>query len=119
MTNPHRRELNDMPRLPPIESRWTWGNIFAAVPATLALLGVIGMLSNQIMNAPAMQTQVRSNTESVLVMKHDIDDLKSARHDDAGIAATTRQEILGRLDRIENKLDQKADKSSQARGWVR
>jgi hypothetical protein len=108
-----------MSPLPRIENRWTWGNVISAVPAVLALLAVMYMMFSNASAVPTLRAQVSINTTSILHLGDAVQALQNARRDDAQTAKDTRAEILTRLDRIETKLDQKADKDAQAHGWTR
>jgi hypothetical protein len=102
---------DDMHISPP-ENRWTMGNILSSSIGLVTLLSVLGTSIANSNNVPNIQKQANDNTTAISSINATIKDMQQTRTDD-------RQEILSRLDRIEAKLDTKADKTDQARGWTR
>ncbi len=116
---PKKPQEGDDVHLPPIEKRWTYGNVIASVAAVLSLAASVGSWSNAAQSLPGIKQQTDKNTTDISSLRADVDNLKQERRDDIENARVMRLEIIGRLDRIESKLDQKADKDIQARGWTR
>lgn len=110
---------------PVIENRWTVGNVISSIAALLTLLGVIGGAVSRAANVEQSAGQVsalvqrQSDSASAIgALQKDVEMLKQRRGEDAGTVQSMRGEILTRLDRIETKLDQKADKQS-LREWTK
>lgn len=98
--------------LPQIENRWTVGNVVTMVAALLALVTTVGGAITQANTVPSLSLRVAQNAS-------DISRLVAERDDDQRAAQTMKQDIIDRLNRIESKLDTKADKDAEAKGWVR
>lgn len=110
---------------PVVENRWTVGNVISTAMATLTLLGVIGGAVSRATNVERSAAEVvtlsqkqSANESAIVQLRTDVDVLKQRRNEDASTVQGMRGEILTRLDRIENKLDQKADKQS-LREWTK
>jgi hypothetical protein len=110
---------------PVLENRWTLGNIISTAAAALTLIGVLWNAASRASNVEQSAGQVgvlvqrqTDNESAIAQLRTDVDVLKQRRNEDAGTVQSMRSEILSRLDRIENKLDQKADKQS-LREWTK
>ena len=99
-------------QLPHVTNTWTVGNVVASIAAALALITTVGGAISQASTIPSLSLRVAQNAS-------DIARLSAERDDDQRAALVMKQDIIDRLNRIENKLDQKADKAAQAKGWVR
>ncbi|NID14979.1 hypothetical protein [Luteibacter yeojuensis] len=110
---------------PVIENRWTMGNLVSSLAATATLLTVVGSMAWKIFTIDASAAQVSQamalstqNKTDIVQLRSDVDMLKQRRAEDAGAVQNMRTEIVGRLERIEGKLDQKADKQP-LREWTK
>ncbi|KAF1008982.1 MAG: hypothetical protein GAK28_00614 [Luteibacter sp.] len=110
---------------PVIDNQWTLGNIVSAATATITLLTVVGSMAWRVFSIDASAAQVSQalaqsgqNKTDIVQLRSDVDMLKQRRAEDAGAVQNMRTEIVGRLERIEGKLDQKADKQP-LREWTK
>lgn len=110
---------------PVVENRWTWGNVLSSTLAALTLISVIAGAVSRATNVERSAGEVgtlsqkqSANESAIAQLRTDVDVLKQRRTEDASTVQGMRAEILTRLDRIENKLDQKADKQA-LREWTK
>lgn len=110
---------------PVIENRWTVGNVISSAMATMTLVGVLWGFASRATTVEHSAGQVgelvqrqADNSSAIVDLRKDVEMLKQRRGEDANTVQGMRSEILSRLDRIENKLDQKADKQS-LREWTK
>lgn len=99
-------------RLPHIDNTWTVGNVVTMVAAVLALITTVGGTIAQANTVPSLALRVG-------VVESAVARLTAERDDDQRAAIVMKQDIIDRLNRIESKLDTKADKDAEAKGWVR
>lgn len=104
----------------------TIGRILGVVAVTLTIvLGAGSVLIPMILNnanastVPELRRDIDKTASDVGRLRDDVDVLKDRRGEDIGEMRSMRAEILQHLDRIDSKLDQKADKTEPVRGWTR
>jgi C4-dicarboxylate-specific signal transduction histidine kinase len=106
-------------QLPQVEHRITTGNLIAAAAGMLTLIVVLGSAISQANSVPQIAQSTNANTASIAELRASTKQMQINREDDLRENQQLRVELIGRMDRIENKLDSKADKDTQARGWTR
>lgn len=103
-----------------------------SVPRVLGITATSLVVCGFLFSAFTKMTLADANASAVPQMRTDVNDLQKRtnhlddvvtnlqdrRTEDSESMRGMRQEIIGRLDRIENKLDQKADKEP-VRGFTR
>lgn len=112
----------NLPRRP--DRGWNWGNIITTVAAVAALISMtwttmVRMVSTDAAAAtvPQIEQRVGRLEMGQQSLRQDVDMLKQRRVEDAAAVQGMRTEIVQRLERIENKLDQKADKPAHT--WAK
>lgn len=122
-----RRRYLDKEDGPHKRTSWTVGNLVTTAAATIAACvaatGVFAHFTMADANAnavPQLRTDLTTTQQTVNTLSGDVANLKERRGEDVEAVRGMRTEIIGRLDRIEGKLDQKADKPEPGmRGWTR
>ncbi len=112
--------------IPKPEKTWTWGNIISIAVSVTMLISMFysgaakfAWTDKSVAEIPSLRDRVTKLEEGQVDLNHSISDMKDRRAEDIQAMQAMRAEIVGRLDRIENKLDQKADKQTQLREWTR